>query len=187
MTTTMTTTHEPPSTAAASPRPARTPRRAAPPGATLALALALAASLAPGPSRAREAPPPPPAPTAWLDALAAVQRQPRAYHGSVGARSLHVGLGLPGPDGRFGGTAVLLDPANHVVATGPVHGRITAQACRLRLDLGDVTARVFGACRPDTVSGTLDEVRHHPFDLIRFLSARGEEHIVGEVWLTAGP
>lgn len=182
----MTTTHEPPPRPApipAAPPPAARRRRRA---ATLALAAALAAPLASSPSRAREAAAPP-SPTAWLDALAAVQRQPRAFHGSVGARSLHVGLGLPGPDGRFGGTAVLLDPANHVIATGPVHGRADARSCRLRLDLGDVTARVFGACRPDAVSGTLDEVRHHPFDLIRFLSAKGEDHVVGEVWLTPGP
>ncbi len=185
--------HEQPSRAAPPPRPTRTRTVAAPlvapsrTGLALALVVALGASMPPAPARAREPSPASPAPTAWLDALAAVQRQPRAYHGSVGHRSLHVGLGLPGPDGRFGGTAVLLDAANHVVAAGPVRGRVQGQACRLRLDLGDITARVDGACRPDTLSGLLDEVRHQPFGLLRFLLAKGDEHVVGEVWLTRGP
>ncbi len=155
-------------------------------GTALGLALALAASL-PAPARAQAAMPAAPAATAWLDALAAVGRQPRVYHGSVGRRSLHIGLGLPGPDGRFGGMAVLLDDANRVVAAGPVHGRVDGRSCRLRLDLGDVTAHVDGACRADTLSGRLDEVRHRPFNPIRFLYAKGDEHVTGEVWLTAGP
>ena len=152
--------------------------------ATLALAFFLATWLAHAPTYARQAPP---APSEWRDALAAVGRQPRVYHGSVGSRSLHVGLGLPGSDGRFLGTAVLLDSVNHVIATGPVRGRITAHACRLHIDLGEITARMAGACRPDTLSGTLDEVHHQSFDLIRFLYARGDDHTLGEVWLTAGP
>ena len=151
---------------------------------TLTLAFLLATWLPHIPAYARQTPH---ASSEWLDALAAVRRQPRVYHGSVGSRSLHVGLSLPGSDGRFLGTAVLLDAVNHVIATGPIRGRITAHACRLRLDLGEVTARMVGACRPDTLSGTLDEVRHRPFDLIRFLYARGDEHTLGEVWLTAGP
>ncbi len=126
------------------------------------------------------------APQAWLDALDAVRRQPRAYHGSVGRRFLHVGLGLPGPDGRIEGAAVLLDGAGRVVASGPVHGRADGASCHLRLTLGDVTAQFAGACRPATLSGTLDEQRRRPFDLARFLAAKGEEHVVGEVWLTAG-
>ena len=148
----------------------------------LGVALALGVSLPAAPARAQQMTAAP----GWLDALAAVQRQPRAYHGSVGRRSLHVGFGLPGPDGRFEGIVVLLDPDNHVVASGPVHGDADGPSCRLRLDLGDTTARLDGACRPATLSGTLDAVRHHPFDLIRFLRATGEEHILGEVWLTEG-
>ncbi len=181
-------THDSPTPAALPPRraSARTRPGVARPAALLWLALA-ASPPAAAPARAREAPPAPPAATAWLDALAAVGRQPRAFHGSVGSRSLHVGLGLPGPDGRFGGTAVLLDAANHVVATGPVHGRVDGRSCRLRLDLGDVTAHLDGACRADTLSGRLDEVRHQPFNPIRFLYAKGDEHVTGEVWLTAGP
>jgi hypothetical protein len=170
-------------------------RTAATRAAAIALCVAalLALSLPAAPARAQQsipaivsAPAAAPAPQAWLDALAAVQRQPRAYHGSVGRRSLHVGLGLPGPDGRFDGTAVLLDVANHVVASGPVHGRADGPSCRLCFTLGDTTAHLSGACRPATLSGTLDEVRHQPFDLIRFLYAKGNEHVVGEVWLTAG-
>ena len=148
----------------------------------LGVALALEASLPAGPAHAQQAA----VAFGRADALAAVQRQPRAYHGSVGRRSLHVGLGLPGPDGRFEGVAVLLDQADHVVASGPVHGDADGPSCRLRLEFGDTTARLDGDCRPGVLSGTLDEVRRHPFDLVRFLRARGEEHILGEVWLTAG-
>ena len=152
--------------------------------ATLALAFLLAMCLPHASAYARQTPP---ASNEWLGVLAAVRHQPRVYHGNVGNRSLHVGLSLPGSDGRFLGTAVLLDATDHVIATGPVHGRITAHVCRLRLDLGDVTARMAGACRPDTLSGALDEVRHQTFDLIRFFSGTGDEHTLGEVWLTAGP
>ena len=120
------------------------------------------------------------------DALATVRRQPRAYHGSVGRRFLHVGLGPTGPDGRFDGAAVLLDADGRVVASGPVHGRADGASCRLQITLGDVAAQLDGTCRASTLSGTLDERRRRPFDLVRFLAAKGDEHVVGEVWLTAG-
>ena len=106
---------------------------------------------------------------------------------------LSIGLGAPDSTGRIQGKAILFTADRHLVALGPVDGRIVAgsmpgigsgSGCTLRMMLADRTVTLSGSCSARALSGEIVSRASRVGGLARLVSWWGEDPVSGRYWLT---
>ncbi|WP_419731083.1 hypothetical protein [Lichenicola sp.] len=103
---------------------------------------------------------------------------------------LSIGLSAPAADGSIAGEAILFTSDRHLVAEGPVSGRIMpgltsgTAGCSLRLALPTQDVSLSGICTADTLSGEIVSAPHHVALFTRLASWWGDRAVAGRYWLT---